>query len=207
MSRTRNLCAAAIVLAIALGCIIGCYSEHYPVYTRYDADAAGRAAIREYDTNGDGKIAGTALDKCPGVKAAVDKIDPSGHREVTGEVIAARIRAWEKSKLGMMAVHRHVTHNGRPLPDAEVKFVPEDFPSEYARTATGTTDKSGIAGDRQSGIRCDWQDAGRCPGFYRIEITKRGDDIPAKYNTATVLGVEIADGRRLDTEDTEEESR
>ena len=32
---------------------------------------------------------------------------------------------------------------------------------------------------------------GMCPGFYRVEITK-GSEIPAKYNTATVLGQEVA---------------
>ena len=32
---------------------------------------------------------------------------------------------------------------------------------------------------------------GMCPGFYRVEITK-GNEIPAKYNTATILGEEVA---------------
>ena len=32
---------------------------------------------------------------------------------------------------------------------------------------------------------------GLSPGFYRVEITKEGDNIPAKYNTATTLGLEI----------------
>ena len=30
-----------------------------------------------------------------------------------------------------------------------------------------------------------------CPGYYRVEITK-GSEIPAKYNTATILGEEIS---------------
>ena len=29
------------------------------------------------------------------------------------------------------------------------------------------------------------------PGFYRVEITK-GNEIPAKYNTETILGQEVA---------------
>ena len=29
------------------------------------------------------------------------------------------------------------------------------------------------------------------PGFYRVEITKAGEQIPAKYNTATTLGGEV----------------
>ena len=30
------------------------------------------------------------------------------------------------------------------------------------------------------------------PGFYRVEITKDGEKIPAKYNTDTILGIEVA---------------
>lgn len=30
------------------------------------------------------------------------------------------------------------------------------------------------------------------PGFYRVEITKDGLNIPAKYNTETILGTEIS---------------
>ena len=30
------------------------------------------------------------------------------------------------------------------------------------------------------------------PGWYRVEITKAGENIPAKYNTHTTLGQEIA---------------
>ena len=36
---------------------------------------------------------------------------------------------------------------------------------------------------------------GLSPGFYRVEITKDGETIPAKYNTETTLGAEAAGGR------------
>ena len=35
---------------------------------------------------------------------------------------------------------------------------------------------------------------GLSPGFYRVEITKDGEKIPAKYNTETTLGAEVAGG-------------
>ena len=34
--------------------------------------------------------------------------------------------------------------------------------------------------------------AGVQPGFYLIRITKEGVDIPAKYNTETTFGMELA---------------
>ena len=56
----------------------------------------------------------------------------------------------------------------------------------------GTTDKKGIAAINRS-IQGDPRiTSGLPPGFYRVEITKPGEKIPAKYNTSTMLGREIA---------------
>jgi hypothetical protein len=35
---------------------------------------------------------------------------------------------------------------------------------------------------------------GVAQGFYRVEITKAGENIPAKYNTATILGGVVPEG-------------
>ena len=63
------------------------------------------------------------------------------------------------------------------------------------KEAKGTTDKLGAAV-----ITIESTDPSMRPGvalgFYRVEITKAGENIPAKYNTATVLGQEIAPGDR-----------
>jgi hypothetical protein len=192
MDRTKTLLAASIALAGAFSCVAGCwrYHEGHPNGPQVDAEAAGRAAFAEYDTNGDGKIAGAELDRCPGVRAAIAQIDPSGKREATSTTIAARIQTWQKSRLGRMSVSCRVTRNGHPLPDAEVKFVPEKLLGPIVPTASGTTDKDGVA--IMSCSRSGQGPPGAAPGFYRIEITKRGVNVPATYNTATVLGLEIA---------------
>ena len=82
---------------------------------------------------------------------------------------------------------------GRPQPiaGAEVKFVPESFLGPGLKTGTGTTDKNGDAMISQPSRGGDDPAIGMCPGFYRVEITK-GNEIPAKYNTATILGEEVA---------------
>ena len=153
-----------------------------------DAAAAGAEAIRLYDADHDGKLSGEELDKCPGLKAAIDNIDRSGNGEITAEKITARIRAWQDSRLARMSLGCRVTHNGVPLAGAEVKFVPEKFLGENLKTATGKTDANGLAmiATPESGP------PGVAPGFYRVEITKAGEDIPAKYNTETIFGQEVA---------------
>jgi len=153
-----------------------------------NASAAGAKAVETFDANKDGKISGEELDKCPGVKAALKRIDTAGSGAVTADMITARIEAWQDSKLGRMSFSCRVTHNGQPLSGAEVKFVPEKFLGENVKVATGKTDQNGMA---MINIP-DTTPPGIAPGFYRVEITKPGLNIPAKYNTETIHGQEIA---------------
>jgi hypothetical protein len=155
-----------------------------------DAEEAGAAAIKLFDTNKDGKLSSDELTKCPGVKAAINEIDPSGNGEITAEKIAARIKAWQDSRLARMTIACVVFHNGQPLAGAKVKFVPEKFLGKNIETATGTTDHNGVAMlSVPAGPR---EPPGVGPGFYRVEITKAGEQIPAEYNTDTILGQEVA---------------
>jgi hypothetical protein len=156
-----------------------------------DVSAAGAKAIELFDANKDGKISSDELDKCPGIKAALAQIDPSGKGEVTDGKIAARIKAWQASRLGRMSISCTVKHDGKPLADATVKFVPEKFLGENVKTASGKTDANGVA--MISIPTTDRKDPpGVAPGLYRVEITKADEPIPAKYNTETTLGQEVA---------------
>ena len=163
-----------------------------------DAEAAGAKAVEMFDADKDGKLSGAELDQCPGLKAAIAQVDPSGAKEVTAEKITARIKAWQASRLGRMSLSCTVTRNGKPLEGATVNFVPEKFLGENIQTATGRTDANGVAmvSIPLSGNPGD--PPGVAPGLYHVEITKAGDDIPAKYNTKTTLGQEVAiDARGL----------
>jgi hypothetical protein len=144
-----------------------------------------------FDKDGDGKLSGGELDKCPGLKAGLRRLDPANSGVVTADMIAARVAAWRASKLGRTPVRCYVSHNGQPLQGAEVKFVPEKFLGTEIKTASGVTDANGVAMISAPQSRQN-DPAGVPPGFYRVEITKSGLTIPAKYNTDTVLGAEVA---------------
>ena len=173
------------LFVVCVGCPRGPSRIHPP---SINASAAGNQAIEMFDANKDGKISGDELDKCPGVKAALAQIDLTGSGAVTADMITARIKAWQDSKLGRMSFSCRVTHNGRPLRGAEVKFVPEKFLGENVKVATGKTDQNGMA----MIYIPDVTPPGLAPGLYRVEITKAGVKIPAKYNTETILGQEAA---------------
>jgi hypothetical protein len=195
MCHSTNLFRASSVLAVAAALLIGCQRRPPNGHWRQRPDSQGMAkkAIAQFDANGNGTIEGRELDSCPGLRAAFERLDPKGSGRVTAKMIAARIDAWFDSHLGRMSIACTVTHNGKPLKGALVKFVPEKFLADfYARTAKGETDSNGQAtiSVPTSGMADDPR--GVPPGFYRVEITKLGENIPATYNTDTILGQEVA---------------
>jgi len=181
-------CLLMAGLLVAAGCRRG-PGRLYP--PKIDAVSAGRDAMSMYDANKDGKIDGAELDQCPGLKAALARIDTSGDKTITADKIAARIKTWQDSKAGRIAVSCTVLRRGRPLPDADVAFAPEKFLGGNLQAASGRTGPDGVA---NIGVPTHDPDdpLGVAPGLYRVEITKAGEAIPPKYNAATVLGVEVA---------------
>lgn len=199
----RPITYAMLMLSWSL--VVGC--SHSPSRISppaISASSAGAEAVEMFDTNKDGKLSGAELDQCPSLKAAMARIDTTGQGAITAEMIADRIKVWQETKIGRMPFNCMVLHNGQPLIGAEVKLVPEKFLGSDIKEAKGTTDTLGRAV-----ISIESTDPAMRPGlaqgFYRIEITKAGENIPAKYNTATILGEEIApanpevrEGKRCD---------
>ena len=170
-------------LIVAVGCGNG-LKRLYP--TKVDATAAAKAAMTMYDTDGDGTISGAELDACPSLKL-VAKDGP-----ITSETIAKRINDWQISKVGRSPVGIAVAHNGKAMSDVSVRLVPEKFLTDVI-PATGRTDANGktdvsvpILSAAAAG-----EPRGVMLGFYRVEITKAGENIPAKYNTDTTLGLVV----------------
>jgi len=155
-----------------------------------DSIAAGKAAVSQFDTDGDGTIRGDELAKVPSLKHALDRVDANGDGAVSAEEIANRVGQWETMQTGRMAVTCMITKDGQPVHGATVKYVPEAFLGSSLQTATGVTDENGLAS--VSAPTSGNLPPGVAPGFYRVEITMEGEVIPAKYNTGTTLGREVA---------------
>ncbi len=158
-------------------------------------DEAGMAAISAYDTDGDRVLSGGELEQCPGLRASLSRYDQDGDGSLNAEEIAARLRMWQESRMGMMPITCVVLLDGRPLDGALVRLVPEPFLGDAVKTATGTTNRRGIAlvGVAQSDFDQDLGGlTGAQPGIYRIELTHPTQPLPAIYNTATEFGLEVA---------------
>ncbi len=157
--------------------------------------SAASQAMSKYDTDGDGKIAGPELDKAASLKSAMAQLDKNQDGAVSADEISARIDDWARSKAGLMSMSCVVTLDGRPVEGATVTLVPEDFLGPNVKQATGTTSASGAALLSVPPDPSDPGLTGVAPGFYRVEISKKAggsETIPAKYNTETTLGCEVA---------------
>ena len=84
-----------------------------------------------------------------------------------------------------------IRRGGAPVTDAQVVVEPEPFLQRVPTPASGVTDARGeisLAGQdaRFPGLYC---------GMYRVRVSKQQqgkETIPARYNTETTLGFEIA---------------
>jgi hypothetical protein len=161
------------------------------------AIAAG--AIKAYDVNGDGVVSGDELKKAASITdyagADARRIDKNGDGQISEEEIENRVRQWVDSQVGIVMFQCTVTLDDQPLEGAKVKYVPESFMGGVIETASATTDRRGIATPTIAPAKLPQDSQGvigaRC-GFYRVEISHPSVEIPAKYNTETILGHEVA---------------
>jgi len=197
MSRYPNLgtLRAAVMIGVAVvGCGRGPGRVRQP---SIDPAAAGARALEAYDTDRDGAIKGPELDASPALKSALERLDADRDGGVSAAEIAARVNAWKAMKTALTSVRCLVTQDGRPLPGATVTFEPEAFLGEHVKVATAQTNQFGDAAPTVADA--DKPDpslpGGVHFGFYTVRISKPGggrDAVPARYNAASTLGLEVA---------------
>jgi len=194
----RNIIAGRKLSGLLWGALLfgaGCtQAPSRLVQATFNPDA-GKAAVEKYDANADGQIGGDELTKVPGVKSALARVDTNGDKQVSAEEIDARIEAWRQWKTAITAVRLYFKIDGQPLVGAKVTLVPEGFVGDAVKPATATTNDSGQAIPYVSEKP---EEQGVQPGFYRIEVSRQDGGgkelIPARYNSATELGMEAGPG-------------
>jgi hypothetical protein len=170
----------------------GCSSSMGPVPIPDVNSDAGQAAVRQYDSDGDQAIGEAELAKSPGLKSAMARIDKDNNKKMSADEINQRVSAWRNSRVGVAQCTVTVRQQGRPLENAQVKFIPEKFLGESLSIAQGVTNGRGMAPMK---ISEEPDGVGAHLAFYRVEISKIVDGketIPAKYNSNSELGLELA---------------
>ena len=191
-SRPLPLLPVAVVCGLACALLFGCSGRPARIDTPdYDPAAIAAAALAEHDRNEDGLLDGDER------SSAFAYADANADGQVTAAEIEARVEKWIASKIGLQSCLVTVTRRGRPLSQADVQFEPESCMAGRISAAQGRTSDRGMAQLRSQELSVDgWPEGRSLPGlrsgFYKVRITHPTEAIPAKYNTDTILGAEIA---------------
>jgi hypothetical protein len=185
----RRIQCVGCYLSITLTAMVaGCWNQQAPrLPPPTIAPNAAQTAVETYAA-GKTVLEPRVLEQTPALKAALAGVARDSQGNIAPQGIQERIEAWRKSMTNRMSVRCIVKHGGRPLPGAKVTFTPEVFLGPDFKPGSGVSDQFGIATITPN----DGGFPGMPPGFYRIQVTKDGEPIPARYNTATVLGHEVA---------------
>ena len=185
-------------LVLVVGCAAvcaGCSCSRFPAAPDspdVSAGKAGREAINQYDGNGDDALDGEEVKQSPALAVAFQRIDSDGDGKLTADEVSARIKSWLNSGTTLMTETVLVSLDGNLLEGASVTFEPEEFLGPAYQTCSGVSDRFG-----QAAIEGPLEDyPGVYLGFYRVRISKQvngRETIPARYNTQTELGYEVAD--------------
>jgi hypothetical protein len=193
----QHACASFLwwgTCALLMGCS-GTASRVLPI--AIDPSTASSTAIELYDKDGDGAISGKELDDVPGIKKYLDRYDRDGDGKVIRAEIADRLEDWSNQRLALSGASLAVKLDGEWLEGATVTFVPESYLGPNVKPAYGTTMQNGFASVSHAEEDLPKSSSGRSipgvfSGTYKIQITHPNRNIPARYNTATQLGEEIA---------------
>jgi hypothetical protein len=170
----------------------GCAKSDGVTVPTYDPSGSANKALELFDENKNSAIDGSELAKCPGLQAAMPRVDQDGNGKLTANEISARVSQYQTQSVGMMSLTCKVTYNGQPLPGAKITFVPEEFMSKVLKPATGTANVDGQAGLTTEGAPV----GGIQVGLYRIQVSLPDaagqESLPARFNTESTLGAEVA---------------
>jgi hypothetical protein len=178
--------------------LLGCSSRPDRVRpVDIDPASASSAALELYDKDADGALAGAELAAVPGIKKHVNLYDRDGDGRVTREEIAARLQSWNDNSLALHGATFAIQLDGQWLDGATVTLVPEPYLGENVKPATGVTMSNGFTDTSHADEFLPKSTNGRpmagvFSGTYKVQITHPSRQIPARYNTATELGEEIA---------------
>lgn len=184
MTRLR----VAVGLIALGGCTQSGTGLHVAPVPKYDAEAIVQAILAEFDKDKSGSIEPNEAQACPALAGAFAAIDTNRDRRLSAVKLRQRVEAYAASRTGSVEVGCRVRLDDRPLAGATVTFAPEACMGPSLKTAVGTTDADGrcseyrIAGKLYRGLS---------PGLYKIQVTKDGAAIPARFNGQTVLGKEV----------------
>lgn len=189
--RTLDLMAVTFGAAV-LGLIsAGCSS---PGAAGINPEAAAARAMELYDANGDAALDADELKKSPPLAIAVTAYDADGNGRLDANEIAQRLTRLFKSSIDLAEVTVQVTADGQPLSGAVVRLRPAEFMGPGMISAEGVTDETGTAKPKvaEEHVPAEFRSMPLVQfGPYLVEVTHPERQLPARYNSASELGMDV----------------
>jgi hypothetical protein len=177
----------AVLLMVVLGC--GGGSPITELGKKASPEAQAAAAIKAYDTNGDGQLSLVELKAAPALLAAAERIDVNHDGQITRDELLARFEAHAKGS-DLIALSVTVLSQKKPLAGAHVTLTPEPYSGSGLQSYEGVSVASGSCQLQGQSVKMP----GLPPGYYDAHIVAPAQGIDQ------VAGCEVADdasGSRL----------
>src|SRR5262245_22222597 len=100
--------------------VLGC-GNHKLAPPLSPGEAAAKA-IQQYDQDGDGLLDATELEKCPALKASLQRIDTNKDGKLSREEIAARLTKMVESGIALLSISCTILLDDQPLEGATVRL-------------------------------------------------------------------------------------
>ena len=182
-----SLPAALMLAALAVGCSRGPSRVAAP---DWDPSDLAERILTELDKNADSQISQEELQAAPGLAAGARLIDADKNSQLSREEIETRLTEYAERRIGARTHSFQISYKGRPVPDADVVFMPEPILEGLIEPARGKTDSEGLVAPETDGLGVPAMRV----GYYRVQVTSPKIKIPAKYqNENTPLGTEVSD--------------
>jgi hypothetical protein len=164
----RTLSRFALI-AITLTGLGGC-SKSLPKQVsipNHDPEAIATALLQEYDSNRDGSIDRSEVEKCPALKSAFAVIDTDKDQKLSRAELVARVTAYRDAGKGALVfANVNVFVKGQPVADHVVVLTPDPAFGSSFMPAEGKTDANGYSPIRVTG----YEALGVPAGLYSITV-------------------------------------
>lgn len=196
--RLTRLTPFAVCQALIFAMLSGCSDKPGRIQQAdVDFKLVSEQLFEAYDQDGSQSLDLAEAQKLSAIGVRFNEYDSNADKAITRDEIEERLQTTVfDPRKAFMEVSCVIKNNSRILPGATVKFVPVSFLETWLPPARGESDNRGVV--KPSIEAKDFpENAPKLsgfmrPGIYRVEITHPSVQIPAKYNSESILTVEVS---------------
>ena len=165
----------------------GCSGPSRIAAPAWDPPANSDAAMQLWDQNQDGLLDAEELTQCPGLRSDLPAIDSDQDGTISRDELQARLEAFEQNQTGLKAAYFRVKLNGKPLADAQIRLIPEEFLQGIIQPASGKTNRGGVVRPQAETFDIHAMQV----GYYRVEVESSSITSEEQKNSVASLGTVV----------------